>query len=98
MDDLMGPISPKCGRLAARVKLAKRIKLPLAIVDKRARRQAEIAEMTVIGDVTDRFADCGTIFATPPAPCASGEVLLENGAKDKCTLTSATVMSRPAAV
>ncbi|MGR3364654.1 MAG: ribose-phosphate diphosphokinase, partial [Maritimibacter harenae] len=51
MDDVM-VISPDVGGVARARELAKRIEAPLAIVDKRREKAGEVAEMTVIGDVT----------------------------------------------
>ena len=47
-------ISPDVGGVARARELAKRINAPLSIVDKRREKPGEIAEMTVIGDVTDK--------------------------------------------
>ncbi len=53
MDSLM-VVSPDVGGVARARELATRIKAPLAIVDKRRERAGEVAEMTVIGDVTGK--------------------------------------------
>ena len=51
MGDVM-VVSPDVGGVARARELAKRISSPLAIVDKRREKPGEVAEMTVIGDVT----------------------------------------------
>src|SRR6056297_1440791 len=48
-------VSPDVGGVARARELAKRINAPLAIVDKRREIPGEVAEMTVIGDVTDKI-------------------------------------------
>ena len=47
-------VSPDVGGVARARELAKRIDAPLAIVDKRREKAGEVAEMTVIGDVTGK--------------------------------------------
>ena len=51
--DLM-VVSPDVGGVARARELATRINAPLAIVDKRREKAGEVAEMTVIGDVTGK--------------------------------------------
>ena len=96
MGDLM-VVSPDVGGVARARELAKRINSPLAIVDKRREKPGEVAEMTVIGDVTcktclivDDICDsAGTL-------CKAAEVLIENGAKEVHSYISHGVMSGPA--
>ena len=54
MDDLM-VISPDVGGVGRARELAQRIASPLAVVDKRREKEGEVADMTVIGDVTAVF-------------------------------------------
>jgi len=59
------------GRCPRAVNWPKTHQLPLAYRGTKRARSRRIAEMTVIGDLTDKVClDCGTILATPPAPCA----------------------------
>ena len=53
MDNLM-VVSPDVGGVARARELAQRIGAPLAIVDKRREKEGEVADMTVIGDVTGK--------------------------------------------
>ena len=46
-------VSPDVGGVARARELAKRINAPLSIVDKRRERPGEVADMTVIGDVSN---------------------------------------------
>ena len=82
MDELM-IVSPDVGGVARARELAKRLGAPLSIVDKRREKPGEVAEMTVIGDVSDRT-------------CIIAEVLIENGAKEVHSYISHGVMSGPA--
>ncbi len=96
MDELM-VISPDVGGVARARELAKRINSPLAIVDKRREKAGEIAEMTVIGDVTDKVClIVDDICDTAGTLCKAAEVLLENGAKEVHSYISHGVMSGPA--
>ena len=96
MDELM-VISPDVGGEARARELAKRINSPLAIVDKRREKPGEIAEMTVIGDVTDKVClIVDDICDTAGTLCKAAEVLMENGAKEVHSYISHGVMSGPA--
>ena len=96
MDELM-VISPDVGGVARARELAKRINSPLAIVDKRREKPGEIAEMTVIGDVTDKVClIVDDICDTAGTLCKAAEVLIENGAKEVHSYISHGVMSGPA--
>ena len=96
MDELM-VISPDVGGVARARELAKRINSPLAIVDKRREKPGEIAEMTVIGDVTDKVClIVDDICDTAGTLCKAAEVLMENGAKEVHSYISHGVMSGPA--
>ncbi len=95
-DDLM-VVSPDVGGVARARELAKRIGAPLSIVDKRREKPGEIAEMTVIGDVTDKTCIIvDDICDTAGTLCKAAEVLLENGAKEVHSYITHGVLSGPA--
>jgi len=96
MDDLM-VVSPDVGGVARARELAKRINSPLAIVDKRREKPGEVAEMTVIGNVTDKICIIvDDMCDTAGTLCKAAEVLLENGAKEVHAYITHGVMSGPA--
>ncbi|MEO1364234.1 MAG: ribose-phosphate diphosphokinase, partial [Pseudomonadota bacterium] len=77
--------------------LAKRLGAPLSIVDKRREKAGEVAEMTVIGDVTDKVClIIDDMVDTAGTLCKAAEVLTENGAKEVHSYISHGVMSGPA--
>ena len=82
MDQLM-VVSPDVGGVARARELAKRINAPLAIVDKRREKAGEVAEMTVIGTVTEKICIIvDDICDTAGTLCKAAEVLMENGATE----------------
>lgn len=82
MDDLM-VVSPDVGGVGRARDLAKRIGAPLAIVDKRREKPGEVAEMTIIGDVSGRTClIVDDIVDSAGTLCKAAEVLIENGAKE----------------
>lgn len=90
-------VSPDVGGVARARDLAQRIGCNLAIVDKRRSRPGEIAEMTVIGDVTgqtciivDDMVDTGGTLVK------AADVLLESGAKEVHAYITHGVLSGPA--
>ena len=90
-------VSPDVGGVARARELAKRITAPLAIVDKRRERAGEVAEMTVIGDVTGRSCIIvDDICDTAGTLCKAAEVLMENGAKEVHSYITHGVLSGPA--
>ncbi|GAA6199360.1 ribose-phosphate pyrophosphokinase [Aquicoccus sp. SU-CL01552] len=96
MDDIM-VVSPDVGGVARARELAKRINSPLAIVDKRREKPGEVAEMTVIGNVTDKICIIvDDMCDTAGTLCKAAEVLLENGAKEVHAYITHGVMSGPA--
>ena len=96
MKDLM-VVSPDVGGVARARELAKRINSPLAIVDKRREKAGEVAEMTVIGDVSGKTClIVDDICDTAGTLCKAAEVLMENGAKDVHSYITHGVMSGPA--
>ena len=96
MKDLM-VVSPDVGGVARARELAKRINSPLAIVDKRREKAGEVAEMTVIGDVSGKTClIVDDICDTAGTLCKAAEVLMENGAKEVHSYITHGVMSGPA--
>ena len=90
-------ISPDVGGVARARELAKRINAPLAIVDKRREKPGEVAEMTVIGDVTGkRCIIIDDIADTAGTLAKAAEVLLDSGAKEVHAYITHGVMSGPA--
>ncbi|SLN28054.1 Ribose-phosphate pyrophosphokinase [Falsiruegeria litorea R37] len=96
MDELM-VVSPDVGGVARARELAKRINAPLSIVDKRREKPGEVAEMTVIGDVTDKIClIVDDMCDTAGTLCKAAQVLLDNGAKEVHSYITHGVMSGPA--
>ncbi|HEX9858258.1 MAG TPA: ribose-phosphate pyrophosphokinase [Paracoccaceae bacterium] len=96
MDDLM-VVSPDVGGVARARELAKRINAPLAIVDKRREKAGEVAEMTVIGNVTGKKCIIvDDICDTAGTLCKAAEVLAENGATEVHSYITHGVLSGPA--
>ena len=96
MDNVM-VVSPDVGGVARARELAKRINAPLSIVDKRREKAGEIAEMTVIGDVSGKKCIIvDDMVDTAGTLCKAAEVLLENGASEVHAYITHGVMSGPA--
>ena len=96
MSDLM-IVSPDVGGVARARELAKRINAPLSIVDKRREKPGEVAEMTVIGDVTGKTCIIvDDICDTAGTLCKAAEILIENGATEVHSYISHGVLSGPA--
>jgi ribose-phosphate pyrophosphokinase len=96
MESLM-VVSPDVGGVARARELAKRINAPLAIVDKRREKPGEIAEMTVIGDVTGKTClIVDDICDTAGTLCKAAEVLIGNGASEVHSYITHGVLSGPA--
>ena len=90
-------VSPDVGGVARARELATRINVPLAIVDKRREKPGEVAEMTVIGDVSGRTClIIDDICDTAGTLCKAAEVLMENGAKEVHSYITHGVLSGPA--
>lgn len=80
--DLM-VVSPDVGGVARARELAKRINAPLSIVDKRREKPGEVAEMTVIGDVSGKKClIVDDICDTAGTLCKAAEVLMDHGATE----------------
>jgi len=95
-DDIM-VISPDVGGVARARELAKRINAPLSIVDKRREKAGEVAEMTVIGNVTGKKCIIvDDICDTAGTLCKAAEVLMEQGASEVHAYITHGVLSGPA--
>lgn len=95
-DDIM-VVSPDVGGVARARELAKRIEAPLAIVDKRREKAGEIAEMTVIGNVSEKKCIIvDDICDTAGTLCKAAELLIENGASEVHSYITHGVLSGPA--
>ena len=96
LDELM-VISPDVGGVARARELAQRIGCPLAIVDKRREKPGEVAEMTVIGDVTGKTClIVDDLCDTAGTLCKAADVLLDAGAGEVHSYITHGVMSGPA--
>lgn len=96
IDDIM-VVSPDVGGVARARELAKRIEAPLAIVDKRREKAGEIAEMTVIGNVSGKKCIIvDDICDTAGTLCKAAELLIENGASEVHSYITHGVLSGPA--
>ena len=96
MDDLM-IVSPDVGGVARARELAKRIKAPLSIVDKRREKPGEVAEMTVIGNVSGKKCIIvDDLVDTAGTLCKAAEVLMDQGASEVHAYITHGVMSGPA--
>ena len=90
-------ISPDVGGVARARELAQRLNAPLAIVDKRRERAGEVAEMTVIGDVTGRrCVIVDDLVDTAGTLCKAADVLLAAGAREVHAAVTHGVLSGPA--
>ena len=96
LDEVM-VVSPDVGGVARARELAQRIASPLAIVDKRREKAGEVAEMTIIGDVTDkRCIIVDDLCDTAGTLCKAAQVLQESGAKEVHAYITHGVLSGPA--
>jgi ribose-phosphate pyrophosphokinase len=90
-------VSPDVGGVARARELAQRINAPLAIVDKRREKAGEIAEMTVIGNVTGKKCIIvDDICDTAGTLCKAAEVLMTHGATEVHSYITHGVLSGPA--
>jgi len=90
-------VSPDVGGVSRARELAKRIGSALAIVDKRREKPGEVAEMTVIGDVTGKTCIIvDDICDTAGTLCKAAEVLMEAGAVEVHSYITHGVLSDPA--
>ena len=90
-------VSPDVGGVARARELAKRIGAPLAIVDKRREKAGEVAEMTVIGDVSGKKCIIvDDICDTAGTLCKAAETLMAGGATEVHAYITHGVLSGPA--
>ena len=90
-------VSPDVGGVARARELAQRIGCPLAIVDKRREKAGEVAEMTVIGDVSGKACIIvDDICDTAGTLCKAAEVLMAAGATEVHSYITHGVLSGPA--
>ncbi len=76
-------VSPDVGGVERARELARRINCELAIVDKRRDEPGEVAEMTVIGDVTNKTCIIvDDIVDTAGTLCKAAALLIEKGANE----------------
>ena len=95
--DQVTVVSPDVGGVARARELAQRIGCPLAIVDKRRERPGEVAEMTVIGDVTGKTCIIvDDLCDTAGTLCKAAEVLMGAGAVEVHSYITHGVLSGPA--
>ncbi|MBJ2150340.1 MULTISPECIES: ribose-phosphate pyrophosphokinase [Rhodobacterales] len=96
LDDVM-IISPDVGGVARAREIAKRINAPLAIVDKRREKAGEVAEMTVIGNVSGKKCIIvDDICDTAGTLCKAAETLINAGATEVHAYITHGVLSGPA--
>jgi ribose-phosphate pyrophosphokinase len=96
MDDVM-VVSPDVGGVSRARELAQRIGAPLSIVDKRREKAGEVAEMTVIGDVSGRRCIVvDDICDTAGTLVKAADVLLDAGAAEVHAYITHGVLSGPA--
>ncbi|WP_095594748.1 ribose-phosphate pyrophosphokinase [Actibacterium pelagium] len=96
LDDIM-VVSPDVGGVARARELAQRINAPLSIVDKRREKAGEVAEMTVIGDVSDKTCIIvDDLCDTAGTLCKAADLLMEKGAKEVHAYITHGVLSGPA--
>ena len=90
-------VSPDVGGVARARELATRVGCALAIVDKRREKAGEVAEMTVIGDVTGQICIIvDDMVDTAGTLCKAAETLLNAGAKEVHAYITHGVLSGPA--
>ena len=90
-------VSPDVGSVARTRDFAKRVKMDLAIVDKRRPRPNESAVEHVIGDVTGKTCIMlDDIVDTAGSLCHAAEALIKNGAKEVYACATHGVLSNNA--
>ncbi len=95
--DKVTVVSPDVGGVARARELAQRIGCGLAIVDKRRTRPGEVADMTVIGDVTGQTCIIvDDICDTAGTLCKAADLLINSGAAEVHSYITHGVLSGPA--
>lgn len=96
LDQLM-IVSPDVGGVSRAREIAKRIKAPMAIVDKRREAAGEVAEMTVIGNVEGKICIIvDDICDTAGTLCKAAQLLVDHGAAEVHAYITHGVLSGPA--
>ena len=96
MGDLM-VVSPDVGGVSRARELAQRIGAPLSIVDKRREKAGEVAEMTVIGDVSGKTCIIvDDICDTAGTLVKAAQTLIDSGATEVHAYITHGVLSGPA--
>ncbi|AUM73278.1 ribose-phosphate pyrophosphokinase [Paracoccus jeotgali] len=96
MDDVM-VVSPDVGGVARAREIAQRIGAPMAIVDKRREKAGEIAEMTVIGEVSGKTCIIvDDICDTAGTLVKAAQLLVDHGATEVHAYITHGVLSGPA--
>ena len=96
LGDLM-IVSPDVGGVSRAREIAKRIKAPMAIVDKRREAAGEVAEMTVIGNVEGKICIIvDDICDTAGTLCKAAQLLVDHGAAEVHAYITHGVLSGPA--
>ena len=96
MDDLM-IVSPDVGGVGRAREIAARINAPMAIVDKRREKAGEIADMTVIGDVSGKTCIIvDDICDTAGTLVKAAQLLADHGATEVHAYITHGVLSGPA--
>jgi len=96
LDGLM-VVSPDVGGVGRAREIAKRLGVPLAIVDKRREKAGEVAEMTVIGEVAGKTClIVDDICDTAGTLCKAAQLLVDHGAAEVHAYITHGVLSGPA--
>ncbi|MCY4460072.1 MAG: ribose-phosphate pyrophosphokinase [Albidovulum sp.] len=95
--DSLTVVSPDVGGVERARELAQRLKVGLAVVDKRRAIAGEVTDMTVIGDVNDRICVIvDDICDTAGTLCKAAELLLLRGAREVHAYITHGVLSNDA--
>ena len=90
-------VSPDVGGVARARSVARRLDVPLAVVDKRRDTPNQASVMNLIGDVTDKTCIViDDIIDTAGTMVSVADALLEKGAKSVCAYASHGIFSGPA--
>ena len=90
-------VSPDAGGVERARAFAGRLNAPLAIIDKRRRRASEVAEMQLVGDVTDSTAVLlDDMIDTAGTVTAAAKVVIKAGANEAIACATHPILSDPA--
>jgi len=90
-------VSPDVGGAKKANFLAKKLNVPLAIIDKRREKHNEVAEMTIVGEVNDK--ECllvDDMIDTAGTICEAAKALKQNGARKIFVMATHGIFSGPA--